>query len=348
MSRNDLHWFDAHLDLATLAVEGRDLRVSVEEATGEPQPASVTLPSLRAGQVVGSLATIFTAPEEPGPCGYPSSEDLDAAHQAGRIQLEVYEEWERAGLVRRVEAGVDFEFSPGREPLAIAILMEGADPIRRPDEASWWVDRGVRVVGLSWGRGTRYAGGNARPGGLTMLGRALVDELDELGVIHDLSHLPDGAAWELLEHTRGPVIASHSNCRALVDGQNQRHLPDELIQAIGDRGGVVGLNLFSAFLTPDGTQRRATIEETTDHVVRIAELTGRRSAVGLGSDMDGGFGADRMPQGIDQPSDLMRLLDDLKRRGWSDREVDGFAWVNWAGFFARRLPRRPVKRPTTH
>jgi microsomal dipeptidase-like Zn-dependent dipeptidase len=137
--------------------------------------------------------------------------------------------------------------------VSLGVLMECADPIRDPDELPWWVERGVVAIGLAWWRGSRYATGNGEPSctsgiGLTDLGRELVKRMDAQGVVHDASHLSDRALDDLFALTDKPVIASHSNCRALLGGVNQRHLTDEAILEIGRRGGVIGLNLVKNFI----------------------------------------------------------------------------------------------------
>lgn len=330
-------WFDGHLDLACLALEGRDLRAPLAAAGGPPQPAAITLGSLREGRVSHLLATLFTGLGTDGPCGYASSDDPESAHGAALAQLSVYQAFEAAGDLNLVRRGRELERA-GDDSLAAVVLMEGADPIRSPEEAPWWFERGVRVVGLTWARGTRYAAGNAAPGPLTSSGRSMIASLDEVGMIHDCSHLADEAARQLLQLARGPVCASHSNCRSLAIGHGERNLPDDLIRAIAERGGVIGLNLFSLFLTPQGDRRRATIDEAIAHVEHIVEITGRVESVALGSDMDGGFGADRLPEGIDRPADLPRLTDALRRRGWSEGQLAAFRFENWRRFLDRHLP----------
>lgn len=328
-------WFDGHLDLACMALEGRDLRVPLAKAAGPPQPPSITLPSLREGAVGHFLATLYTGLGTTGPCGYATVED-DAAHRSALEQRRLYARLADAGELRIARTRGELQ-AAGSGATAI-ILMEGADPIRTPDEAEWWFEQGARVVGLTWARGSRYAGGNAAPGPLTQAGRTLIRVLDQLGMIHDLSHLADEAAWQLLDLAYGPVVASHSNCRALALGHSQRNLPDDLIRAIAERGGVIGLNLFSLFLSPQGETRRATIDETIAHVERIVEIAGRADVVALGSDMDGGFGADRLPEGINAPRDLTRLTEALQARGWSEEHLAGFRFDNWMHFLRRSLP----------
>lgn len=317
-----LSWCDAHLDLAYLELSGRDMTGPLEDATGGPQPPAITLPSLSEGGVRWVFATLFTGRGDKGVGGYA---DPEGARRSAIEQLDVYRRWEEQGLITLVHSAKDLEAEG--DALRIVLLMEGGDPIADPDDAAWWYEQGVRLVGLTWASGSRYAGGNRKPGPLSEEGREMVKALDEAGLIHDVSHLADAACDELLDLASGPAIASHSNSRALVGDDNQRHLPDEFIRRIGERGGVVGLNLCTAFIVTD--DRRATIDETAAHVARAAQIMGRRDGVGLGSDMDGGFGAHFLPQGISAPSDLIKIAGGLEALGWSDSEVEGFASNNW-------------------
>lgn len=336
-----MRWFDAHLDLACLGLCGRSMELDSSHAGGPWLPAGLTLASLRDGGVGACLGTIFTEVDgTDAPVAYPAG-DAHAAHDAGVRQLETYESWASRGWI-------DLR-APGQTPLRLIILMEGADPIRDASEMGWWAARGVGVVGMAWARGTRYAGGNTETRGLTPEGRALAAEIDRLGLVHDLSHLSDAACDELLACARGRMIASHSNCRALLGGTNQRHLGDATIAAIGKRGGVIGINLFSRFLR-DGVDEagRASIDDVVRHVEHVCAVMGHRGGVGLGSDMDGGFSAARLPKGIDRPADYARLGEALAARGWSDAEVEAFAWGNWARFFgvdAEASPTPPTVSP---
>lgn len=327
-------WFDAHLDLAYLSECGRDMDAPAASSGGPHPPAAVTWPALREGGVRFCLGTIFTEPDGQDAVGYPAG-DAKAAGARGRAQLARYERWaatQRVALMpRRGErAGSD-------APICLGILMENADPIERPEELEWWVSCGVVAVGPAWAKQSRYAGGNSTATGLTDIGRALIREMDRLGVVIDLSHLSDAACDEVLAMTPSPVMASHSNCRALLGGSNQRHLRDETIVEIARRGGVIGLNLYGKFLLANslgGTAgARSTIDDAIAHVERVCELVGHRRATGLGSDMDGGFSAAELPSGIDAPASLSKLLDALASRGWSDADIRGFACDNWLRYW---------------
>ncbi len=345
-------WFDAHLDLACLALNGRDMFAPVdaltEQTRGPWPPPSVTLPSLAAGNVHFALVTVFTEAGGSGPEGYPHG-DAERAASCGRAQLAVYDDWRSRGSIKVDLVQALAEAAPASaSPLHVGILVECADPIRSPEELPWWIDRGVVAIGLTWARSSRYAAGNsiapADDFGLTPLGREMVSEMDRVGVVHDLSHLSDRATDEILSLARGPVIASHSNCRALLnDPANQRHLRDETIREIGRRGGVIGLNLCRNFIAPAPyakTDARPTVAQAIDHVEHIAGLMGHRRGVGLGSDLDGGFSAHDLPEGIERPAQLTRLTKELSDRGWPIDDIRAFAHENWRRVFSRRESRR--------
>lgn len=330
--------FDAHLDLAYLAENGRDLSRALDPDAGPHPPASVTFPELTAGGVAACLGTIFTEAGGADAVAYPVG-DAEAAHAAGVRQLERYQQWDGDGLIR-------LSHRPGTErpgPLIVGILMECADPIRTPDEFDWWADRGVIAVGMAWAQGSRYATGNSPDShasgvGLTDLGRELVRRIDARRLVHDASHLSDRALDDLLALSPGRVMASHSNCRALLTVTDEprllpRHLTDDQIREITHRGGVIGLNLYSKFLNGSPTCI-ATLDDAVAHVERICSVAGHRRAVGLGSDLDGGFSAARLPEGIRTARDLPRLADALRARGWPEPDTAAFAFGNWARFFS--------------
>lgn len=333
-----MDWYDGHLDLSSLALEGRDLALPLEEARGGPQPPAVTFSTLERGRVRYANATIFTAPNFKEPWGYPRG-DLAYVHRLGWKQLQQYQQWEASEHLRIVRYKEDLEAG---YPLSVVLLMEGADPITTPEQLDLWYEAGLRIIGLSWSTGTRYAGGNHTKGPLSPSGRELLQAMEARGMIHDFSHLSDESAYAVLEQTKGPIVASHSNSRAVIGNHKQRHLSDDLIRQISARDGVIGINLYSKFLIPDGNQRRATIDETVAHIEHICEVMKRRDRIALGSDMDGGFGADKLPDAIHEPKDYEVLWEALRKRGWSATELSGFAQENWLQFMRTHLPMAPV------
>ena len=322
----DPWWLDAHLDLAYLDLQGPSITGELPDAAAR----GVSLAALARGGVRLACATIFTELGADAPWGYRDHDDVEGAFRAGVAQLERYESMERAGLLRiarsaaDVAAAADAAEDRRSAPLTVVLLMECADPIRSPDEAAWWHARGVRMVGLSWGAGSRYSGGNARDGGITPTGRDLVGALDALGMIHDASHLSDRSFDDLCTLSDRVIVATHSNARARL-APSPRHLADAQMHEIARRGGMVGLNLYGRFLA---SGRPATLEDALDHVEHAASIVGRERT-GLGSDFDGGFTPMDCPAGCGRPEELGALLAGLEARGWSERERTGFAHANW-------------------
>ena len=322
-------WIDGHLDLAYLAQHGVDLLAT----SAQPDRFGVNLPALAAGGAGLVLGTIFTERGSTDPWGYPSDDDGAAAERAGRLQLEIYERLEASGAIRIVRRRADLEGFGDTGPLRVVILMECADPIRTPDHARWWFDRGVRVVGMAWAHGSRFCGGNAQDGPLTAQGRELVQAFDALGVLHDASHLSRRSFDDLLACSDRRVVASHSNCASITDDL-PRHLTDAQIRAIGARGGLCGLNLYGKFLAKD---RPATLADAVAHVLRVRELAGD-GAIALGSDFDGGFTPLDCPPGAQRPEDLPHLAGALERAGVTGTALDGFRSANWLRVLREALP----------
>ena len=227
-------------------------------------------------------------------------------------------------------------FSPASPAPAAVLLIEGADCLRDAGDVAVAFDAGVRIVGLAW-HATRYAGGTGAPGPLTPAAGPVVAELDRLGMIHDASHLAEQSFWDLLELTGGPVIASHSNARAIVP--TDRQLSDDMIRAIVGRGGVIGINFFDKFLQPPDRygRDRCTLADVVAHVRHITDLTGTTAHIGIGTDMDGGLGRDQIPREIVTSADLPRVGEALSQAGFDDAAVEGILAGNWLRYFGRWL-----------
>ncbi len=254
-----------------------------------------------------------------------------------------YRAQESAGQIRFVHKSADL---PSRDTkmtatsaLSAIMLLEGADALRTPDDLPKWYDVGLRIVGLAWGR-TRFAGGTDAPGPLTPEGIELIPHLDQFKLIHDLSHLDDASFWGLLEQTNGPVIASHSNCRAFVP--TNRQLSDEMIRAIIERDGVIGINFYDQFLLPPDEygKRRATLKDVIRHMDRICDIAGSANHVAIGTDMDGGLGRNEVPEEIVTSEDLPKLATALRAAGYGEPAIDGIMGANWLRQFGRDLPSR--------
>jgi membrane dipeptidase len=330
---------DAHLDLADNVLAGRDYRLDVAAIRAvenrDSLQCTVSLPDLRRGGVALAFATVYTGPDGWTDGGEPRYDS--PPWEGAQRQLAVYRGWRDEGLVRLVttvrELDTHLELWAADTVTGLVILMESADAIEHPrDLPSWWQD-GVRLIGPAWSR-TRYAGGTHRPGGLTDLGRELVARMAEQGVALDTSHFAEEAFWDALEIGAHAVAASHSNARALVP--TDRQLSDDMIKAIGERDGVIGLNLYNQFLHPGWTRQGdhpdVTLADVRAHAEHIARLIGWER-VGIGSDLDGGLGLEETPAELDSIADLSLIGEVVPAES-----RDGVLGENWLRWLRRALP----------
>jgi membrane dipeptidase len=295
----------------------------------------VTLPELRRGGVAVVFATLYVGPGSWAEDGSPVYDYNPSAR--AREQLAVYRRWEAEERIRVITTTRELDahlelWETDRRP-GFVVLMESADSIEHPaDLPIWWAD-GVRVIGPAWSR-TRYAGGTKRPFGLTELGRELVDRMAEQGVALDVSHLAEEAFWQALERDVHAICATHSNARAIVP--TDRQLSDEMIRAVGDRDGVVGLNLYNEFLNAawsrEGEKPAVTLTDVRAHAEHIARLVGWER-VGIGSDLDGGLGLEETPAELDTVADL-QLLGDVA----PEAKREGLLGANWLRWLRTTLP----------
>ena len=318
---------DAHLDIAWNAIS---------HGRGFLQPPApgylVSRSSLVAAEVGLVFATIYCAPARAGR-SMRTRFVYESPHEAqlmATAQVNYYRASSLDFLRTRAELSAYARgWRKGR--LAAVLLMEGADPIEDPSELGAWTERGVRIIGLAWGA-TRYSGGTGAPGGVTEAGRQLLKAMARKKVILDLSHMADQAVADAFELWRGPIMASHSNARALVPGDRQ--VTDATVAEIARRGGMVGVSFYQKHLRSSG---RATLEDVVRHVVRHAQAAGSPEHVGLGTDLDGGFGAREAP--IDSLARFKELRARL-RLHFNQNQVDGIMAGNWLRFLERSLPAR--------
>jgi membrane dipeptidase len=350
---SDIPLVDGHLDLAeNVTLFGRDSTLSVAKIrTTEKRTAwqaTVSLPELERGGVAVVCATVtpgFLAADvgedfEPRSALYRTAEEAEA--NALR-QVVLYEQWEREGRVRLVKSARDLEdhlnlWRADRKP-GLVLLIEGADSIVQVRDLPRWWQRGLRMIGLTFGD-TKYgigvAGGNkpSKPGGLTLEGEKLLEQMAELGFIWDISHLAEAGVWQGLERDFPRMCASHANARALI--HTPRQLSDEVIREVANRGGVIGLVLYNAFLDPRWRLDK-TIPVTLGHQFRrmseyMAGIAGW-DHIGIGSDLDGGFGREASPLEIDSEADLSKVAAVLPPEARLPVLSE-----NWLNFLRKALP----------
>jgi len=236
---------------------------------------------------------------------------------------------------------------------AIVHGLEGVGPLGYdPALLEVFVRLGARVVGLTWNERNAFASGMKQDDreGLSPLGKALVKEGDRLGVIFDVSHLNERSFWDLLDATDRPVVASHSNCRALFD--HGRNLTDAQILALAERGGLISLMIQSFVLSTE----IASLEDFLRHIDHAVDLAGVER-VGIGYDFIHFVDSlevmkmDYLPPTAPPPenahktvrelpthAELPRLTEALLKRGYSETDAGRLMGGNWFDFLTRTGP----------
>jgi membrane dipeptidase len=217
--------------------------------------------------------------------------------------------------------------------------MEGADPIRTPAELDDWYARGLRSIMPAW-RKTQYAGSaSGDVEGFTSLGRALLEEMAKFNMILDLSHLSFNGCMEALDAYPSPIIGSH--CNPITSDNTSRGIANEVIRGIGERDGVVGIMLYNRFLNSEWTYDTepglVTIRTVVDAIDAVVQITGSVAHVGLGSDLDGGFGAEAIPLGMDTAIDLLKIGESLAAHSYSTDDIEAIMSGNWLRILRRCL-----------
>jgi membrane dipeptidase len=353
---------DAHQDIAYNALcNARDYRRSaLQTRQRETDPefvkhrgtATVGLPDALLGRVAVVCATLFVAPyrkNENPPWSAITYKTPQEAYQLATAQVDYYERLaDETEKIRLVKTAADLNavlatWDEGRElhehVQGLVLLMESADPVIEPQQFEEWYERGVRLVGPAWS-GTRYAGGTGMPGPLTQLGHELLDVMADFNAILDLSHLAEEACLQALDQYTGIVIASHSNPRRFRD--TDRHLTDTIIQRLAERDGVMGIVPYNSFLSNDwrkgDPKDKTPLSVVIDAMDYICQLTGSAAHVGIGSDFDGGFGRESIPQGLDTVTDLLTIADALRHRGYSQADMEAVLSGNMLRKLRQALP----------
>ncbi|MFT4569070.1 MAG: membrane dipeptidase [Saprospiraceae bacterium] len=349
---------DVHLDLSMNAMEwNRDLRKSVQEIRASEEllvdkpdrsKGTVSFESLREGNigfVVATLIARYVKSHSALP-GWNSPEQAWAQTQG---QLAWYKEMERQGYMLQIKdkAGLadhleSWQSQSTSVPIGYMLSLEGADSIGSMEHLHMMYNRGLRALGPAhYGPGT-YAFGTDSDGSIGEKGRLLLNEMAALDIILDVTHLSDISFWEAIDHFDGPLWASHSNCRSIVP--HNRQFTDEQISAIIERGGVIGIPLDAWMMVPNWKRGISTPESTgvslshmIDHMDHICQLAGNCNHIGIGTDLDGGFGTEQGPKDLDTIADLQKLPTLLEARGYSAQNVAQILNGNFIDFLKRSL-----------
>ncbi|BAD86229.1 microsomal dipeptidase homolog [Thermococcus kodakarensis KOD1] len=306
--------FDAHSDLPTFVYD--------EKKSGATRVLERNYYRFFGDKITSRVMAIWTRPERRKDATAYGLEVLNTL-------LKDIDESDSFELVRNVEE-MQKTIREGR--VALWLGLEGGEPIGESIELLEVFYRlGLRVLTLTWSLRNAIGDGvfERTNGGLTRFGVEVVGKAEELGIVVDLSHINEAGFWDTLDVTSFPVIASHSNARALCD--SPRNLTDEQLKAIAERDGVVGAVAIPSFVD----REKPTIEKYVEHIEYMADLIGYEH-VGLGFDFVyylrewGG----KSVEGFENESKIPELLNLLHER-FSKKEVEGITFKNFERVFER-------------
>ncbi len=346
---------DAHLDLSMNAMEwNRDLTKSIheindreKELTDKPDRgiATVSLPELRKGNIGLVMATQIARYVAPGNSlpGWNSPEQAWAQTQA---QLAWYNAMEEVGEIIQVNdlaslekhiALWDDENNKLQKPVGYILSLEGADSLITLQHLERAYQYGLRAIGPAHYGPGRYANGTDATGVMGVNGIALLKEIEHLNIILDATHLCDDSFWQALNNFNGHVWASHNNVRSLVN--HNRQFSDEQLKALIERRAVIGGALDAWMMVPNWKrgmsspkEMNCNLEVLIDHIDHICQLTGNTVHVGIGSDLDGGFGKEQCPYDLETIASLQNIPSLLKKRGYTEKDISNIMHGNWLSF----------------
>jgi len=347
---------DAHLDLAMNALEWNRnykepvtaLREREEGMTDKVDRAKnvVSLPDLRKGKIGLVVATQIARYVERGSDlpGWHSPEQAWAQSQgqfawykAMEDQGEMMQIKDLPGLEKHLKLWEDETVSDESKAVGFILSLEGADSLVNIGYLEKAYAYGLRALGPAHYGPGRYADGTGTMGNIRPPGIELLKEMDNLNMILDATHLTDEGFAQAMRVFKGPVWASHHNCRALVD--HQRQLTDDQIKQLIERGAVIGGSLDVWMMVSNWVRGKsdvfkdgAPLERIIDHFDHICQIAGNSNHVAIGSDLDGMFGKEQSPYDLETIADLQNMEGLLLKRGYNKEDVKNVMHGNWLRF----------------
>jgi membrane dipeptidase len=345
--------FDAHLDLSMNAMEwNRDLRWPVADIrksenglTDKPDRGNntVSFDAMRRGNIGLCVATqIARYVHKSNPLPGWNSPQQAWAHTQGQIAW--YKAMEAIGELTQITSAQELimhinAWSQDKEntPIGYILSLEGADSIVNLDYLEKSYEQGLRAIGPAhYGPGT-YAFGTDSVGGIGRKGRELLKEIQRLNLILDATHLCNQSFWETMTFYEGPVWASHNNCRTFVD--HNRQFSDEQLSELINRKAVIGMALDAWMMVPNWqrgvsnpTNTNVTLAHTIQNIDHICQLAGNSLHVGIGTDLDGGFGTEQGPSDLDTIADLQKIPQMLINKGYAPEDIENIMHGNFVRF----------------
>lgn len=308
--------YDSHVDTPSELLRSRD--ISIDNITGH-----VDFPKLRRGGVDGSFFALYTSAEIA-----PDAATAHALKMLAVVQDAIEKDGKSVITVSPEQAAANRE----RGVFSVFLGMENGSPIQESLSLLRLFHRlGVRYLTLTHNGDNAIADSAAEArtwGGLSPFGREVVAQMNRLGMMVDISHASDDTFYDCIRYSKAPIVATHSCCRALCG--HRRNLTDDMLRALADVDGYVGINFYPYFLK-DSQVPAPGIKEIIDHIDHAVEICGI-DHVGIGSDFDG---IEVTPVGLDDVSMMPLLFTEMRRRGYTQEQIDKVSGDNLMNVLGR-------------
>ena len=317
---------DSHCDTPSQMMRGLDIGIAGDRS-------QVDLPKLKAGGVDASFFALYTSAD--------LSED-EAATKVLEMLARVYDALdvysEQAALALTPE---DALRNKGKGLVSIFLGMENGSPIHKSlPLLRQFYRMGVRYMTLTHNGDNEIADSAAqgtRWHGLSPFGREVVYEMNRLGMIVDVAHVSDETFYDVIKCSKAPIVSTHSCCRALAS--HRRNMTDDMIRTLADHGGVIQINFYPVFLSDlyasfyevkgEKASPRPGVSDVVNHIDHAVKVGGIEH-VGIGTDFDG---IEVTPKGLEDVSKLPKVFDQLKRKGYSEDQIELIAGKNFLRAF---------------
>lgn len=300
---------DAHEDIAF------HLNYFNRDFINPETPCMITLPWIKEAGIKIIFNTVFIHPK------HKPTKTVENA----MIQLDIYDKIYREYKddVFQIKSKDDLKNIEIQNRVGFLTLMEGADPLRNPEDLDEYYHRGVRILGPAWNNKNIFASGTDTQDGLSDKGVNLIKRMNELNVTLDLSHLNEKSFWDSIELTELIPVATHSNAKTLTD--HPRNLEDSQLKAISQKGGVIGVVFYNEFLKMNN--RPPSLQEIYEHTDYILDICGE-DHVGIGTDLDGARIKD-FPEDVRQISKLPVVAEYFLSKGYDEELVSKIMGKNF-------------------
>lgn len=309
-----MKYIDLHCDtLAKAFIEGK-------QSVSKMPEDMVDVERLHRADMLAQFFAIFLLPEKEMQQGLSDEEYIETL--VGILHNTIEENPEKIALARNVE---ELERNQKQGKVSAFLTIEdGRSVDGKLERLEKYYDFGIRLISLTWNYENCFGAPNSTneevmKKGLTPFGKEAVRRMEELGILVDVSHLSDGGFYDVADICRKPFVASHSNCRAVAN--QPRNLTDEMIKILAEQGGMAGINFFGMFLNGSQESRICDMVSHINHLVKY----GGEDIVAIGSDFDG-ISGERFEVG--SPLQMERLFAALQKEGYSERQMEKFAYGN--------------------